>query len=171
MKIFKKVINICFYGFLIMILVLNYSGIISFNLVSGSSMEKNYFDGDYLISVKFDGNTEELKRGDVIIASSPNNLEVIKRVVGLPGDLIEFKNGKLYLNKVEVNEYYVDKGNMDRDTNISLRVLGKDEVFICGDNRAHSYDSRSYGALKLENIDGKVLIKFPTSKILNLFRK
>ncbi len=83
---------------------------------------------------------------------------LIKRVLASPGDNIEIKSGILYVNGYEVKEPYVKNAYLAKD--VPLTMLGEDEYFVAGDNRANSYDSRDFGAVKREDIIGKVLIRF-----------
>ena len=86
----------------------------------------------------------------------------IKRVIGLPGDHIEIKDGKVYLNGEEFNEPYLQEGvttSVDINEYHDL-VVPENCVFVMGDNRDHSTDSRAFGCIPLEKIEGKVWIRF-----------
>lgn len=86
----------------------------------------------------------------------------IKRVIGLPGDHIEIKDGKVYLNGEEFNEPYLQEGvttSVDINEYHDL-VVPENYVFVMGDNRDHSTDSRAFGCIPLEKIEGKVWIRF-----------
>ena len=92
----------------------------------------------------------------------------IKRVIGLPGDHIEIKDGKVYINDAELDEPYLQ---LDVTTNVELNqyhdlVVPENCVFVMGDNRDHSTDSRAFGCIPLDKIEGKVWIRFWP---LNLF--
>lgn len=92
----------------------------------------------------------------------------IKRVIGLPGDHIEIKDGKVYINDAELDEPYLQP---DVTTNVELNqyhdlVVPENCVFVMGDNRDHSTDSRAFGCIPLDKIEGKVWIRFWP---LNLF--
>lgn len=95
----------------------------------------------------------------------------IKRVIGLPGDHIQIKDGKVYLNGTEFNEPYLQSGvtttNMDKYVFTDL-VVPDNCVFAMGDNRDYSTDCRSFGCIPLEKIEGTVWIRFWP---LNLFGK
>ncbi len=86
----------------------------------------------------------------------------IKRVIGLPGDHIEIKDGKVYINDTELDEPYL-KDNVKTEavqgvfTNI---VVPQGTVFVMGDNRGNSTDSRHFGCIPLEKIESKVLVRF-----------
>ena len=92
----------------------------------------------------------------------------IKRVIGLPGDHIEIKDGKVYINDAELDEPYLQA---DVTTNVGPNqyqdlVVPENCVFVMGDNRDHSTDSRAFGCIPLNKIEGKVWIRFWP---LNLF--
>ena len=92
----------------------------------------------------------------------------IKRVIGLPGEHIEIKDGKVFINGEELSEEYLPKGT----TTDSMAVAGagggqfldlivpEGSVFVMGDNRAHSSDSRRFGCIPYEKIEGKIVFRF-----------
>ncbi len=142
-------------------------------LVNGSSMDPSFASWDYLLidvfTYKF---LHEPERGDVIVFTAPvaNNKYFIKRVIGLPGETVELKDGKvsIYNEKHKdgftLNEPYVAEYNTSY-RNMSL-TLGDDEYFVMGDNRAGSYDSRFWGPLKREFIVGRAFLRlFPFNEI------
>lgn len=131
-------------------------------IISGNSMVNTFNDSDVCWVKKFD---YDIKVDDVIIAKI-NGTDVIKRVVAVPGDSVEIKDGIVYVN----DEKY--SGNYDYRTDYAgiaseKILLREDEYFILGDNREDSYDSRYYGAIRTENIKGIVIAKiFPFFKIV-----
>lgn len=92
----------------------------------------------------------------------------IKRIIGVEGDHIEIKDGKVYLNGEELQEEYLDEGvetNMGTYGVYSDIVVPEGYVFVMGDNRSHSTDSRCFGCIPVSKITGKVWIRFwPFSK-------
>ena len=86
--------------------------------------------------------------------------EIVKRVIGLPGETIEYKKGVLYINDEVVEEEFIDDDVKELTGNVSKRTLADDEYFIMGDNRAHSTDSRFFGAVKKKEIKGRGLLRF-----------
>lgn len=92
----------------------------------------------------------------------------IKRVIGIEGDHIEIKDGKVYLNGEESEENYLDEGvktTMETYGVYSDIVVPEGYVFVMGDNREHSIDSRCFGCIPISKIEGKVWIRFwPFSK-------
>lgn len=104
--------------------------------IAGSSMEDTLRSGDVVLVTRL---YVEVRRGDVVQCRfSDRDGTYVKRVIGLPGDVIEFTDGALTVNGRPVSEPYVSSPTED------MRVtLGADEYFVLGDNRAESYDSRA----------------------------
>ena len=86
----------------------------------------------------------------------------IKRVIGLPGDHVQIKNGKVYINKEELEEDYLQPGIITDDAEGIFYdiIVPENTVFAMGDNRNSSVDCRAFGCIPLEKIEGKVLIRF-----------
>jgi signal peptidase I len=126
-------------------------------------MEPTYHDGDKLI-VLF---TDRVNENDIVICwSDPLDEYLVKRVIGVPGDVIEIKNGALYRNGNRVYEAYIKDVIWDLESDESI-TLGDDEFFLLGDNRNDSIDSRNLGAIERDDIFGKVLLnwtKFTSSE-------
>lgn len=106
--------------------------------------------------------TRSPNRGDVIVFHDPNTpgRDLVKRVVGLPGESVKIIEGVLYIDGVELDESYLDgvhaSGSMECIPNSVNCVLEEDEYFVMGDNRARSSDSRHWGPIGLNDIAGKV---------------
>lgn len=127
---------------------------VGFAQVSGSSMENTYHDRDFVIIVK----KAHIKTGDIVLCKMPDqNMVIIKRVIATAGDTVSVQEGYVYVNEEKIAEPYVKKsgcsGEMDSYT------VPKDSVFLMGDNRSDSYDSRAVGAIKEDHILGKVILK------------
>ncbi len=91
--------------------------------------------------------------------------DLIKRVVGVPGDRIAVRGGTLYVNGEPQRELYLSKGFPDRSSSVPKRVP-EDHVFVMGDNRANSRDSRFFGPVPEENIEGEAFLRFwPPNRI------
>lgn len=118
-------------------------------LVNGESMSPNYHNGDILFSQK---QYDYLSRFDVVIINSPKADNVlIKRVVGLPGETIEYLDNQLYVN----GEYIEDMYGTSTTQNFTI-TLDENSYYCLGDNREHSYDSRKYGSFSDKEILAKV---------------
>ena len=99
-----------------------------------------------------------------------NKTSYIKRVIGLPGDHLKIENGKVYINGNELQETYLQEGVITDDLNGAFTdiVVPENTVFVMGDNRGQSTDSRRFGCIPLEKIESKVLFRFWP---LNVFGK
>lgn len=122
--------------------------------VIGESMYPTLYDGDNLIMYKLCG----FKRGDIVCAKIDDK-EVIKRIVGMPGEEVRVKNGVVIINGYTYVENYLGDNAKGFEGGVSEGsiILGEDEYFLMGDNRNNSKDSREYGAVKRENIEGKII--------------
>jgi signal peptidase I len=142
--------------------------IIESRVVEGSSMEANLHDGQRLIVVKAAYWFGEPQRGDVIIFTHPLDPQrtLVKRVIGLPGEWVEIKNGYVYIRNaaqdepIKLDEPYINGTNSPfPETEVS-----EGYYFVMGDNRQASSDSRSWGLLPEGNIIGRVwLLYWPLS--------
>lgn len=156
MKLVKELIP---YIIIIIVVVLVRSFIITPVKVDGPSMEKTLYDGDILLLEKYD---KDYERFDVVVLKY-NNDKLVKRVIGLPGDRVEYKHDTLYINGEEIEESFID----EKTENFSLKELGYNVIpegyyFVVGDNRNNSLDSRYIGLLKKDDIEGKVIFRiFP----------
>lgn len=127
--------------------------------VAGTSMNDTLFSGDVVLVTRFGS----ISNGDVVQTSfSGRSGSYIKRVIGLPGDVVEYADGALILNGRPLSEPYVSS------TTENMRIaLGEDEYFLLGDNRAESYDSRAedMGCVSRSQISGRVQwILWPVSR-------
>ena len=133
--------------------------------VRGQSMEPTFSDGDYLIIDEISYRFREPQRGEVIVFKFPDNPMdfYIKRAIGLPGETVEIKAGRVriynsgYPSGFALNESYLP-ANLQTDGDLRVR-LGEDEYFVIGDNRRSSYDSRRWGTLQKREIIGRVWIR------------
>lgn len=130
--------------------------------VEGSSMESTLSNGDQLIVEKLSYYFHDPERFDVIVFPYDNNVNYIKRIIGLPGETVQIMDGKIFINGEILNEDY---GNavMEEDGIASDVIqLGDDEYFVLGDNRNASVDSRKeeVGNIKRDKIQGKAWLRF-----------
>lgn len=128
--------------------------------VNGTSMYPTLQDKEFMILNKI-SLKQGINRFDIVVVQE-NNKYIIKRVIGLPGESVMYKDSKLYINGKVIEDNYSKTTTNDFD-NV---VLGENEYFVMGDNRAVSSDSRIIGPVNIENIKGKTnLIIFPFNKM------
>ncbi|MBI2514587.1 signal peptidase I [Candidatus Wolfebacteria bacterium] len=141
-------------------------------LVSGASMEPNFSSGDYLLIDELTYRFREPERGEVIVFHYPydETTYYIKRIIGLSGERLIFKDGKITVfnsrnpNGLTLPEGYLPAGFMTSGKEVVLR---DNELFVLGDNRNYSFDSRSWGSLSKKEIVGLVRLRlWPFTKVL-----
>ncbi len=177
MRIVKSVIEfvmdiletVVFVGSLFIVM---YLFILQPNQVKGASMEPSFISGDYILTSKVTYKLRPVQRGDVIVFKSPKNpdIDYIKRVIGLPGDKINFKNGEVYVNDIQLSEGYIsaktnlwEAGYSKENTPV---IVPEGQIFVMGDNRPRSSDSREFGPVSEESIVGQVFYRyFPANKV------
>lgn len=121
--------------------------------VSGESMETTLHDSERILVIKTEYWFSAPEHGDVIICFYPDyELSVVKRVIGLPGDTLSIHNSVVYLNGEALDESDYWAGNMISE--MDEITVPADHVFVMGDNRNHSHDSRSVGAVPFYRIIG-----------------
>lgn len=147
---------------LVVILVLKFF-IIDNARVEGQSMYPTLNMGEHndrVVIEKFKHFTKDYKRGDIIILRV-HNLEkdiLIKRIIGMSQDIVEIKSGKVLVNGEVLKEAYLPEEVI---TNPEMKVVVPEgKVFVLGDNRGNSTDSRVIGAIDVEDILGKAIFKF-----------
>ncbi|MBQ7339564.1 MAG: signal peptidase I [Clostridia bacterium] len=172
----KKIGDIVFFSTMSVVIAFLITYIILFSFVfmrvevTGRSMMPTLNSGDVLVAHK----NFTVEHGDVIILKDVKNNGdwLIKRVIGLEGDVVEIRNGKVYLNGDLLEEQYVLDENStfapscSDETNTMLQVynLGENEIFYLGDNRVDSLDARYYGVCTEDNVVGVVSDYFVSIK-------
>ncbi len=143
-------------------------------IVSGNSMYPTLNDGESVLVNKLAYKFGDVERFDVVIfpyynESTGEEVYYIKRIIGMPGELIRIHNGLIYINGEMLTEYY---GCYDDDLPYynglagEEMYIGEDEYFVLGDNRNDSSDSRTMGCVKKSDLTGKALITiYPFSEI------
>ncbi len=127
--------------------------------VNGDSMDTTLKNGDIMILDKVHYRHNKIKRFEIVVVDADYEL-LIKRVIGLPGEKIEFKNNKLY-----INGKYIKQDFKYKKTDDFTYKVKKGEYFVMGDNRGNSLDSRYFGAFKKNKIIGKTnYTVFPFSR-------
>lgn len=128
---------------------------------TGSMLPTIQLEDRVIVDKFFFKKFDEIKRGDIIVFHPPPSAhatdDYIKRVVGLAGDKVEIRNKKTYLNDQPLSEpYVINNANND----FGPIVVPNDSVFVMGDNRNNSADSREWGFLPVENITGRTLFRY-----------
>jgi signal peptidase I len=135
--------------------------------IPSESMVPTLLVGDRVFVNKFIYRFTEPERGDVVVFESVNGGEedLIKRVVGVAGDEVEVRNGTLLVNGEAREEPYLNR-NLPFNDSYGPSEVPEGHVFVMGDNRANSADSRVFGPLPIENIEGEAFVRFwPVPKI------
>ena len=135
-------------------------------LVRGQSMEPNFENNDYLIIDEISYRLRQPQRGEVVVFKNPQNQSqrFIKRIIGLPGETIKFRDGKVLISNGE-KEFILDESSYlpsfsQTEPKLFESIsLKKDEYFVLGDNRRNSSDSRVFGPLPRENIIGRFILR------------
>ena len=127
--------------------------------VNGESMMNTLHDKDIMILDVIGYKTKGLKRFDIVVVDEGDEL-IIKRVIGLPGEKVTYKNNVLYINGKKKKDNYGSKVTEDFD-----EVVPKGKYFVMGDNRTNSMDSRVFGSFSKSKILGKTkMVIFPFSR-------
>lgn len=166
--------------------------IFSFSPVRQRSMEPTLIEDDVLIIEKVSMVLTDFKRGDIVIFVKGDNINssffgkverlytdmynkffnkidnqnrLVKRIIGLPGDKVDIRDSNIYINDELLVEDYVGSETTEKRIELPI-IVPEQEVFVVGDNRLLSSDSRDFGTIKMKNIEGKVAFRiFPFNKI------
>jgi signal peptidase I len=128
--------------------------------VYGQSMEPTLHTYQRLVIEKISYHLHPPRRGDVVVLKLPEPVTrdmLIKRVVGLPGETIEIRDGKVWINGVALTEKYLAVSTLG---SMAARVVPEGTVFVLGDNRGQSNDSRYFGPVALDQIVGHAVFSY-----------
>jgi signal peptidase I len=135
-------------------------------MVRGASMENTLHDSDRLILSSVTYKLRDIERGDIIAFHSiqNQNIDLIKRVIGLPGDSIMIKEGKVYLNGKALNEPYLHSITNVWENGFAKEgesyTIPEGMLYVMGDNRLRSSDSRAFGPVPISEIVGQATFRF-----------
>lgn len=122
-------------------------------------MEPNFHNSEYLLTDKVSYRFREPQRGEVIVFKAPpdDKDEFIKRIIGLPGETISLQSGQFYINNTPLSENYINVNTPGGDflSEGQTVTIPSNSYFVVGDNREHSFDSRAWGFIKREKINGR----------------
>lgn len=140
-------------------------------IVSGDSMKPNLHNGDLLLERKINYNSTNIKRFDIVVIKECKE-EIIKRIIGLPGEHISYKNNKLYVNDkvLEENFDFRKTNDFNLEEICSCNSIPEGKYLVLGDNRPISKDSRMIGLIDEKDILGKAVYRiWPISKFGNIY--
>jgi len=126
------------------------------------SMYSTLDKGDRVLVNKLSYHMHDIHRGDIVVFERPPGVpdngikDLIKRVVGLPGDTLESRDGHIYVNGKKLKEPYLDKGTTT--VNLTRQTIPADHIFVMGDNRGNSEDSRVFGPIDEDLVVGRAFI-------------
>ena len=145
-------------------LVLSVVLFVSINIISarirvdGASMEPTLVSGEYVVVSRLSYRLGSPHRGDIIVFHFPRDPkeEYIKRVIGLPGDEVEVRNGTVYINGQPLDENYLKV----KTNYIGSWVIPEGQLFVLGDNRNNSSDSHDWGTVPMDYVVGKAVMVY-----------
>ena len=154
------------YIVIVIIVVLIRTYIVTPVIVSGDSMIPTLEDKQLLLLNKINYQFNDIERYDIVVIKIDKK-EIIKRIIGLPGETIEYRNNILYVNGHEVeNDYNFDTDDFNLKSICNCDKIPNNKYLVLGDNRKVSADSRIIGLIDKENIEGKVDISiWPIKKV------
>ncbi len=129
-------------------------------VVHGQSMEPSLHENERVIVDLLAYRFREPRHGEIVILDIPGRQEgppLIKRIIGLPGDFVEIKDGGVYINGRLLTEPYLDQLTLGQ---MSARLVPEEHIFVLGDNRSSSNDSRYFGMVPYENIRGRAWLRY-----------
>lgn len=139
-------------------------------LVSGHSMDKTLADGQRLFEYKLGYHFKKPKRGDIVVIEikpgeggiiglpDPTEENYIKRVIGLPGEEVDIKDGAVYINGQKLDEPYAVDKTVPKSVKLPVK-LGENQIFVLGDNRERSTDSRMLGPIDISKLRGQAVFR------------
>ncbi len=164
--------NLLDYIIIILIVIVLRTFIITPAVVRQQSMEPTLFEKDIMLLNKIGVRFGNINRFDVVVIDLGNEY-IIKRVIGLPGEYIEYTDNKLYVNGIRVEEIFLEDDVITSDfklEDIDETIIGDNMYFVLGDNRINSTDSRIIGLINIKDIVGKtniILYPFKHMKIID----
>lgn len=163
------------FKYIILIIIILFIAIyvVGLQQIVGTSMQPTLENGDIMILDKISYKFINIKRNDIVSIYDENSKYLVKRIIGLPGEHIEYKDNKLYINgQIKSEPYLQETKTQDFNlTDLGYEKIPEDMYLVLGDNRENSLDSRNYniGLIDKKNIIGKVRFRiWPLNKIASL---
>jgi signal peptidase I len=139
--------------------------------VQQTSMESTFFEGDYLIVDRLSHVWSPYTRGQVIVFQPPPTFPdggkpLIKRIIGVGGDTIELRDGAVFVNGARLDEPYVHRDasgsadSSDATTQMSQWLVPAGQLFVMGDHRGFSSDSRAFGPIEVSSVIGRAFVRY-----------
>lgn len=139
---------------LLLVLFIIFHNVIGFSFVKGSSMEPTLTEDDIVLYTRINPGYH---RGDVISVRIPSGEYYVKRIIAMEGDTIDIREGKVYVNDVLLTEPYISGNTREQEGIVRYPyTLQEGQIFVMGDNRDGSMDSRSFGGVGIRQIKGKI---------------
>lgn len=160
-KVFKDLLP---YVITILVVILIRTFVITPIRVNGQSMDNTLQNGEIMLLKKFD---KKIERFDIVVLKYDGKY-LIKRVIGLPGDKVKYRNNKLYINNKYYKEEFLSKFTETDDYTLNEKIP-EGYYFVLGDNRTNSLDSRMIGLISTKNIEGTTnFVLYPFNKFGNV---
>lgn len=160
-KLLKETVTTIVLAFILALVIRAY--VVEARVIPSGSMLPTIEEGDRVLVNKVIYHIRQPERGEIIVFEAPVNMGVsqddfIKRVIGLPGDTVEIKNGVVYVNGTALSEEYTAE---PPDYNFGPVTIPENALFVMGDNRNSSYDSHLWNEwLRLDKVKGEAFIRY-----------
>jgi len=142
---------------LFVVVFLLFRFVVGFSFVKGDSMEPSLKNGEMVLYLRVG---EEYKVGDVVSVRVPEGEYYVKRVIAAAGDTIDLRDGKVYIDEEPLEEKYIKGETVPKEGAVRYPfTLKEGQIFVMGDNREISKDSRSFGVVGKRQIKGKILLR------------
>lgn len=172
----RRISSLCLVTFTAIVLVFGIVRpfLVGMFAIPSASMVPTLLEGDQIVVNKFVYKFHPPRFQDVIVFKAPTEIceegcdeDYVKRVIGLPGDVIEVRDGRVFRNNEIVGEHYVE-GTTDGD--VPPYRIPDGTLFMMGDNRGNSFDSRDWGTLKIDRVIGQATFIFAPLKRMGYIR-
>ena len=146
------------------------------SVVQGRSMQPSFVDGERILISRVGYLFGDPERGDIVVFNSPDPLSdneppLIKRIIAIPGDMVEIIDTQVYLNGEALDEPYVEGPCRPTKCRDGVWELGPESYFVMGDNRNNSRDSRVFDAVPRDHIIGEAMFRFWPIKSIGLIQQ